>query len=130
MGRPRLAERPGQPAGEALSGPVEINIAGKNEIRKINRQYRGINKATDVLAFAWREERKIKGEILGQVYICYPKIKEQAKEYEVIAEEEFARILAHGLLHLVGYDHYIEKKARIMFDIQEKTVRDYFMLIT
>ena len=110
-------------AESKLKGGIEINIVGDKRIRTLNRVYRGIDKQTDVLSFAWQEEKKFVGNFLGQIYISYPQIKRQAKKYEVSTKEEFRRILIHGLLHLVGYDHVVKKEAKTMFGLQEKLLK-------
>ena len=107
-----------------IIGVVEINLVSSDEIKRLNRIYRGQNKVTDVLSFAWNEEAIIKTKILGQLYISPLKIKSQAKEFDVPENEEFVRMLAHGLLHLVGYEHAKNKQAKRMFDLQEKIVRN------
>lgn len=103
---------------------VELNIVGDYLITKLNKNYRGINKKTDVLAFAWQEDKKIKSSFLGQIYICYPQIIRQAKYYGITPAEEMGRMIIHGLLHLLGYDHQVKRQAKIMFDLQEKII-DY-----
>lgn len=109
-----------------IKGEVEIVIVGDSEIKKLNRNYRGKNKITDVLSFAWQEEGKIKTNVLGQIYICYPQIKRQAKVWRVTPKEEFTRMLIHGLLHLAGYDHGSDKEAKKMFALQESVINDLF----
>ncbi len=108
-----------------VSGELEVNIVGDKEIKNINFRYRGLNKVTDVLSFAWQEEKLIKTASLGQIYICYPQIVRQAKEVKVSAKEEFARMLTHGFLHIMGYDHEEKKDATRMFKIQEEIVGEY-----
>lgn len=105
-----------------IKGEIEIIIVGESEIKRLNRDYRGKNKVTDVLSFAWQEDNKVSTNLLGQIYICYPQIKRQAKVWQVSAKEEFSRMLIHGLLHLVGYDHDNEKDSKKMFDLQEKII--------
>ncbi|HRY36944.1 MAG TPA: rRNA maturation RNase YbeY [Candidatus Magasanikbacteria bacterium] len=102
---------------------AEVAIIGDNEMKRLNYQYRGRNKTTDVLSFAFREDKKIKTDFLGQIFISYQQIKKQAKEYGVPIKEEFVRMLAHGLLHLTGYDHNTKTKEKKMFEIQEKIVK-------
>jgi probable rRNA maturation factor len=108
------------------SGEVEVNIIGDAEMKKLNAHYRGKNKPTDVLSFAWKEDSVIKTAYLGQIYICYPQIVRQSKELFISSDEEFVRMLAHGFLHIIGHEHIEKKEAKIMFDIQEKIVDDYF----
>lgn len=105
-----------------IKGGVEVAIIGEKEIKKLNNEYRGKNKVTDVLSFPWKESPREKTIFLGQIYICYPQIKKQANDFEVEELEEFARMLVHGLLHLVGYDHVNKREAEKMFGLQEKIV--------
>jgi len=107
-----------------LKKGTEIVVIGDKRIKNLNRVYRGINKPTDVLAFCWAEEQKFSNDILGQVYISYPQIKRQSKKFKVSIKEEFTRILIHGLLHLVGYDHITKEDANKMFNLQEKLLKE------
>lgn len=107
-------------------GSVEVSIVGDKEIKDLNFRYRGLKKVTDVLSFAWQEDKIIKTDSLGQIYICYPQIVRQAKTFSVKPEEEFVRMLAHGFLHILGHDHGKKKEAEIMFGLQEDVVDKYF----
>ncbi|HLC69981.1 MAG TPA: rRNA maturation RNase YbeY [Patescibacteria group bacterium] len=108
-----------------VRGVVEINVVDKKTIKKINREWRGKNQVTDVLSFAWQEGLTTPGSShLGEIYLCFEKIKEQAKEFKVTAKEEFARMLVHGLLHLVGYDHLKPLDAKKMFKKQEMIIKE------
>ncbi|MDR2693263.1 MAG: rRNA maturation RNase YbeY [Chitinispirillales bacterium] len=69
-------------------------------IRKLNRQYRKKDKATDVLSFHIGDD-----DLLGEVYISLQRAAVQARRYGVSYEDELKRLLVHGLLHLMGYDH-------------------------
>jgi len=106
-----------------VRGGVEINIVGGSFIKKINKEFRGLNEETDVLSFAWAEDKIVKSDFLGQIYISYPRIKLQAKENNITIKEEFVRMLAHGVLHLIGYDHGSKAQANKMFKIQEDVVK-------
>jgi probable rRNA maturation factor len=79
---------------------VSLILVNKEEIQKLNMQYRGLDRETDVLSFESGE--KI---YLGEIFICVDKVKSQAEEYGHSLEREFAFLLVHGLLHLQGYDH-------------------------
>lgn len=111
-----------------LNGDLEVNIVGDKEIKDLNYRFRGLNKVTDVLSFAWQEDKIIKTKSLGQIYICYPQIERQAKELSVNTAEEFTRMLTHGLLHIMGYDHVRKSDAKKMFKIQEEIVSEYICL--
>lgn len=99
---------------------IEINVIDDAQMKKLNKDWRGISKTTDVLSFAWEEDKKIKSNYLGQIYISYPQIKKQAKEFKITIKQEFIRMIIHSLLHLYGYDHVNKKQEKLMFSLQEK----------
>ena len=105
-----------------LKGGLEVNIIGSSAMRRLNRLTRGNDKVTDVLSFAWQEDKILKSSFLGQIYICYPRIVSQAKSFAVPVKEEFVRILAHGILHLAGHDHIKKMDAQKMYTLQEQIV--------
>lgn len=105
------------------SGAAEVAVISDEEMKKLNFQYRRKNKTTDVLSFAFKEDKKIKTDFLGQIFISYRQIEKQAKECGVSIKEEFVRMLVHGLLHLIGYDHDTVLKEKKMFVLQEKIVK-------
>ncbi len=107
-----------------VDGVVEINVIGDKEMTELNFQYRGKKYPTDVLSFAWEEDKKIKSTMLGQIFICYPQIQRQAKECKIKEQEELARMFIHGLLHLVGHDHIKPVPAKKMFKIQEEVIKE------
>ncbi|EKD42859.1 MAG: hypothetical protein ACD_72C00552G0003 [uncultured bacterium] len=107
-----------------IKGEIELSFIGDKEMTTLNYHYRGKKYPTDVLSFAWQEESGFKSSLLGQIYICYPQIKRQAKEWKVTVEAELARMLIHGLLHLVGHDHIKKTEAKKMFTLQEGAVKD------
>lgn len=102
---------------------ISIHFIGDSRIRTINRRHRGIDKITDVLAFAALEGEVFDGSDLGDLFISPAQIKRQAREYNVSEKEELVRILIHGVLHLNGYDHDTKSKAKKMFALQEKFVK-------
>lgn len=108
-----------------LRGKVETVIVDNRAMRKMNKEWRGIDRTTDVLSFAWTEIKNFPGKekaLLGQIFISYPKIIVQAKECGVSAKEELIRMFLHGLLHIIGRDHVKEKDAKKMFALQEKII--------
>jgi len=107
-------------------GAVEINFVSPNEIKEINRRRRGKDEVTDVLSFAWREDRVVKTKHWGEMFLCEKRIREQARRFKVSEEEELTRILCHGFLHLLGYDHEKPALAEKMFAKQEAIVKKYF----
>lgn len=105
-----------------IRGRIDVTVVGDAAIRSLNRRYRGKDQVTDVLSFAWGEDKKMPSRYLGQIYLSYPQIKRQARVFQAPVAEEFARMLVHGLLHLVGYDHVRRAEAERMFSLQEKIV--------
>ena len=84
---------------------VCIGLVGDTKMRRLNRTYRHQDRTTDVLAFAYREVRTGASPLLGDVVISIPTARRQAKARTQSLDEEVLRLLIHGVLHLVGYDH-------------------------
>ncbi|MCQ2796012.1 MAG: rRNA maturation RNase YbeY [Bacilli bacterium] len=107
---------------------IDLDFVSASKIKQINKQYRNINKETDVLSFAFLElkkgEVKIKSkqpQFLGEIIISTHKIEAQAKEFKHSFTYELAYLYLHGLLHLLGYDHvHNEKEKKIMFSLEDK----------
>jgi probable rRNA maturation factor len=95
---------------------LSIVITDDNSIRELNRDYRHKDKATDVLAFPMREGEfgALAGPLLGDVVISIPTAERQARERRVSTFEEVTMLLAHGLLHLLGWNHDTAAKDRAM----------------
>lgn len=105
----------------------DIVLCNNEEIHRINREYRNIDRPTDVISFAIfadsePDERFIlDGEInLGEIIISLDKTKEQAKENNVSTEEEARLLAAHGILHLLGFDHQTEDDYNFVVGTQNK----------
>lgn len=106
---------------------VSVSIVDRDLIHNINRDYRHIDKKTDVISFAFldNEDRDSilskEGEVvLGDIYICLDVAKAQAKEYGHPLDRELRFLFIHGLLHLLGYDHMNKEDEEVMFPLQEK----------
>ncbi len=100
-----------------------IILTSDEKIKEINKNYRNIDKITDVISFAFEDKMNIKNDnirVLGDIYISIPQMERQAKEYEHSEKRELSFLTVHGLLHLLGYDHMNEKDEKIMFDLQRK----------
>lgn len=109
---------------------VEFNIifVDINKIHEINREYRGIDRPTDVISFALEDDLEIELDhrVLGDIYICLEKAHEQALEYNHSYLRELSFLMIHGLLHLLGYDHVNSKEEeKIMFTKQEDILNEY-----
>ena len=105
-------------------GVVNFNviIVDNEYIHKLNKEYRGIDRPTDVISFALEDNDDIKYDdfrLLGDIYISIDKAKEQANEYGHSFKREICFLAVHGLLHLLGYDHMEKKDEEVMFAKQE-----------
>lgn len=79
---------------------VNIVLCSDEFVREMNKNYRGLDKVTDVLSYEWNED-----DFLGEIYIAREQVKRQAPEYGNSFFAEMKRVIVHGLLHLSGYDH-------------------------
>lgn len=98
---------------------VSVALVSEAVIRRLNRIYRGVDKPTDVLAFAGE------GNFLGEILINYKLIKKQAREAGVGARDELIFILAHGLLHLIGHDDRTERGRLEMIKKGKEFIREF-----
>ena len=113
--------------GIKCSPIVSISLVDVDLIHQINRDYRKIDRPTDVISFAFldNEDRvsilSNKGEVvLGDIYISVDIAKKQAEEYGHDISRELKFLFVHGLLHLLGYDHMKKEDEEIMFPLQEE----------
>lgn len=107
---------------------ISIILSNEKYIQEINSEYRNIDKVTDVLSFPMFEKDEIENakkneEVLGDIIVCVPKVKEQAKEYQHGFEREFAYMLVHGFYHLMGYDHMEEEDKKEMRAKEENILK-------
>ena len=110
---------------------ISITLTTPENIRKLNKQYRNMDKETDVLSFPMfekyeideivqnKEKQPVK-ETIGDIVISIQKVEEQAKEYGHSFERELSYMLVHGFYHLMGYDHIEEEDKKKMRPKEEK----------
>lgn len=109
---------------------IYITLTNNEEIHKINKEYRDVDRPTDVLSFPMYERDEIKclkngtddkiEKILGDIIVSVEKVREQANEYGHSFERELAYLVTHGMLHLLGYDHMIEVEKVVMRKREEE----------
>jgi probable rRNA maturation factor len=101
-----------------------VMFAGPGKVARLNASYRGKTGATDVLSFSAREGVRVDPDDadLGDILICPSVAKRNAAERGILYREELVRLLVHGVLHLLGYDHERKADERTMFVIQERVV--------
>ena len=119
---------------------VSLSVVSEEVIRETNRDFRQIDKVTDVLSFPLieyydmtPEEGVAQGDIdpdtgevcLGDVIICYQRAMEQANEYGHSLERELGFLTVHSILHLLGYDHMEKEDEEVMFKLQEMILNEY-----
>ena len=112
---------------ENISNAIfNVIIVDNKRIREINREYRKIDRETDVISFALEDNLNIELPVrmLGDIYISIDKAREQALSYNHSLERELSFLAVHGLLHLLGYDHMNEEDEKIMFSRQEMILNE------
>ncbi len=122
-----------------ITNEIEINVefVSRLAIKKLNKQFRSINKVTDVLSFPTLELKmplenmllkqnfvddinpETNNIMLGDIYICFNKVKKQAKEYGHSVLRESCYLFLHGVLHLLGFDHIKEEDKTEMRKYEE-----------
>lgn len=102
-----------------------LNIIFVNDpyIQALNKQYRGMDQATDVLSFGYLDElEEGPDQLIGEVYISIEKAKKQSKEHKIGLEDELIKLIVHGILHVYGYDHKVEEDYKVMHGLERKVL--------
>ena len=105
---------------------INVILTTPENIRKINKKHRNIDKETDVLSFPMFEKEELQNtkfthiEALGDIMISIEQVKKQAIEYNHSFQREFAYMIVHGFYHILGYDHIEEQDKKIMREQEEK----------
>lgn len=121
---------------------AELLLIDAEKMREINKSTRGIDRTTDVLSFPccqytppanWKEAEEARSDnfdpetgklMLGEILISVPKVKEQAALYGHSTKREFAFLVSHSMLHLIGYDHMVPEEEKVMFAKQEQVLKN------
>lgn len=130
-------------AGFDMEAEVSLSFVSGDEIRELNKDYRGVDSVTDVLSFPLIDLDPKKpfsevvssneldyinpdtGEVmLGDIVICEEKVRSQAKEYGHSLKREFAFLICHSVLHLIGYDHIEDEERIVMEEMQRKIMEE------
>lgn len=111
---------------ENLDQNVEVSVSfvGDDEIRDLNRDYRGVDKSTDVLSFPMDDEFIIESRILGDVIINTRRVMEQAEELGHSNERELSYLTVHSILHLLGYDHMEDEDKKEMREREKLAMKE------
>ena len=143
-----MARQVAQAALDRIGCPYETQVSllitDEENIRQMNRQFRDTDQVTDVLSFpmlsydrpgdfSFLEEEGADGEcfdpesgelVLGDIVICAGRCRQQAQEYGHSLKREFAFLVAHSMLHLMGYDHMAAEEEKVMFSLQEEILQE------
>lgn len=101
---------------------VCLTFTDDDTIKNLNAQYRDIDRPTDVLSFP----QDMENNILGDIIVSVEKAKVQAEEKGHDLEQELALLVAHGFLHLLGYDHAEPEEEQRMFSLQDRLLQHYY----
>ena len=107
---------------------LSVTFVDDKFIHKMNKEYRGVDRPTDVISFAFLDGEKERNQMLhgkglvslGDIYISVERAQAQAEEYGHPLERELSFLFVHGLLHLIGYDHMTKEDEEVMFKLQDK----------
>ena len=111
---------------EEIDDEVEVSVSfvGDEEIRDLNRDYRGVDRSTDVLSFPMDDEFIIDKRILGDVIINTRRVMEQAEELGHSHERELSYLTVHSILHLLGYDHIDDEDKKKMREREKLSMKE------
>ncbi|MEN3245923.1 rRNA maturation RNase YbeY [Fructilactobacillus sanfranciscensis] len=117
---------------------MSVTMVKNDRIQEINRDYRKVDRATDVISFAIEDENddefpvmmsdEMKAEIpenIGDIFVSIDKVNEQADFLGHSVDRELGFLIVHGFLHLNGYDHMKPEDEKVMFDLQRKILNEY-----
>ena len=109
---------------------MSVTLTNPENIRKINKEHRNIDKETDVLSFPFFEKEELETldfnqnpDVLGDIVISLEQVRRQAIEYNHSFERELAYMLVHGFYHIIGYDHIEENDKKIMRQKEENILQ-------
>jgi probable rRNA maturation factor len=104
---------------------LSITFVGDKRIRKINREYLNHDYVTDVISFDLGDGIAGRDAVFGDIYICATQAVRQARPLGIDSREELLRLVVHGILHLLGYDHTGPADREEMLTLQESTVERF-----
>lgn len=112
-----ILEQAGHPTAQ-----LSLSLVGKTRMRSLNRKYRKRDYPTDVLAFPMKNMGGLTEVFLGDVVICMPVAIGQASRFDNTPDQEMLRLLIHGTLHLLGYDHEISQQEAARMQRKERAI--------
>jgi probable rRNA maturation factor len=103
---------------------VNVRIVGREESRTLNARYRRKNKPTNVLSFPFETPPGLKSDLLGDLVLCAPVVRREAREQAKPEMAHWAHLVVHGIMHLRGYGHDNDKQAAVMERRETRLLRD------
>jgi probable rRNA maturation factor len=126
----KVSEKTLKIAGAKQKTEISLVIVSNKKIKELNKKYRGIDQATDVLSFGKTKKFFIEPPDkilhLGEIFISYQKAKTQAIQHRHSIKKEIAFLFIHGILHLLGYDHARKNETKEMKDLEDKILSSLF----
>ena len=111
---------------ETAATELAVVLADDVLLRSLNSAYRGVDKATNVLAFAYADSKTSRapfdGDVLGDVVISLERAAEEAKDSDISLSEHLSHLVIHGVLHLLGHDHITDGDAKTMEELEIRTL--------
>ncbi len=104
--------------GAQASGALVIRVVDEPESRTLNRDFRGVDRPTNVLSFPFEPPAGVPAKHLGDIVICAPVVAREAVEQGKPPEAHWAHMVAHGVLHLLGFDHQSDADASEMESLE------------
>lgn len=112
-------------AGYGTDYEVSFSIVDRDEIRSLNKEYRGKDAVTDVLSFPLYESGAIPAfGLLGDVIICLDRAREQAEDFGHSEKREIVYLTVHSILHLLGYDHMDDEERKEMRSLEKEVMKE------
>ena len=113
--------------GIVVNYEIDVSLVDDETIHQINRDYRHVDRVTDVISFAFNDDKDPHDQIkdpavermLGEILICLPQAQRQAKDIGNSERRDLSFLFVHGLLHLLGYDHMKKEDEDVMFPLQD-----------
>jgi probable rRNA maturation factor len=105
---------------------ISLAFVSPLQIKKLNKTYRHKDKVTDVLSFAHEALAQRAEEALGEIIICPERAEAQSKEFKQSFSREILKLSLHGYLHILGFDHEVEREALIMEALEDKILKKYY----
>ncbi len=103
---------------------ISVSFVQADEIKSLNKNYRQIDKVTDVLSFSFNDN-ETKSPMLGDVVLCLTQVQKKAKEQAISFDEYFSLLVVHSTLHLLGYSHETDEHAKVMIDRENQLLEEF-----